>query len=73
MDIAPFQNDLGVQVKQLHCIEPPVDENFFSSYYSETLPSSAQDFIGVTLAPEESAFKLLDVTLAREDDRLGVL
>ena len=23
MDIAPFQNDLGVQVEQLHRIEPP--------------------------------------------------
>ena len=30
------------------------------------------DFIDVTLAFEESAFELLDVTLAREDDRLGV-
>ena len=30
------------------------------------------DFSDVTLALEESAFKLLDVTLAREDDRLGV-
>ena len=31
------------------------------------------DFSDVTLAFEESAFELLDVTLAREDDRPGVL
>ena len=51
------------------------------------LPSSAQDFIGVTLAREESASDFSDVTLAFEesasefvdvplaweDDRLGVL
>ena len=30
------------------------------------------DFFAVTLALEESASELLDVTLAREDDRLGV-
>ena len=30
------------------------------------------DFSDVTLAFEESAFELLDVTLAREDDRTGV-
>ena len=50
------------------------------------LPSSAQDFTGVTLAREESAQDFLDVplayeesasefinvTLAREDDRPGV-
>ena len=69
-DNAPFQIDpLGVQAKQLHRTEPPVDENLFSGTNSETLPSSALDFIDVPLAFEESAFKLLDVTLAREDDR----
>ena len=73
VDDAPFQIDpLGVQVKQLHRTEPPVDENLFSGTNSETLPSSALDFTDVTLAFEESAFELLDVTLAREDDRPGV-
>ena len=37
------------------------------------LPSSAQDFIDVPLAYEESAFKFLEVTLTREDDHPGVL
>ena len=60
MDDAPFQIDpLGVQVKQLHRTEPPVDENLFSGTNSETLPSSALDFIGVTLAREESTLGLL--------------
>ena len=59
-DNAPFQIDpLGVQAKQLHGIKPPVDENLFSGPNSETLPSSAQDFIGVTLACEESTSGLL--------------
>ena len=41
-DNAPFQInylDLGVQAKQLHHTEPPVDENLFSGTNSETLPS----------------------------------
>ena len=86
-DNAPFQiNPLGVQAKQLHRVPvPPVDKNLFSGTNSETLLSSALDFIEVTLAGEESALhfidvplafeesasKLLDVTLAQEDDRLG--
>ena len=41
--------------------------------YSETLPSSAQDFFDVPLAYEESASEFFDVPLAREDDRFGVL
>ena len=49
---------------------PPVDENLG---YSKTLPSSAQDFIDAPLAYEESAFEFLEVTLAWEDDRLGVI
>ena len=59
-DNAPFQIDpLGVQGKQLHRVPvPPVDENLFSGTNSETLPSSAQDIIGVTLAREESALGL---------------
>ena len=72
LDIAPFQNDLGVQVKQLHSIEPPAGENLFSGY-SETLPSSAQDFFDVTLAYEESTFEFIDVTLALEESALGLL
>ena len=60
VDDAPFQIDpLGVQVKQLHCTEPPVDENLFSGTNSETLPSSALEFFGVTLAHKESASGLL--------------
>ena len=60
MDIAPFQIDpLGVQGERLHCTELAVDENLFSGTNSEMLPSSAQDFIGVTLAHEESALGLL--------------
>ena len=39
----------------------------------ETLPSFTQDFSDVPLAYEESAFEYIDVTLAQEDDRLGVL
>ena len=60
-DSAPFQIDpLGAQGKQLHRIPvPPVDENLFSGTNSETLPSSAQDLSGVTLAGEESALGLL--------------
>ena len=65
----------------------PEEPSGFFTQYSETLPSFAQDssevtlaregcppwdFTDVTLAFEESAFKLLDVTLAQEDDRLGV-
>ena len=58
-DNAPFQIDpLGVQAKQLHRTEPPVDKNLFSGTNSETLPSSAQDIIGVTLARKESALGL---------------
>ena len=34
--------------------------------------SPPKDFFDVTFAYEESAFEFLDVTLAREDDRLGV-
>ena len=41
--------------------------------YSETLPSSAQDFTDVPLAYKESASEFFDVPLAREDDHLGVL
>ena len=80
---------LGVQGEQLHCIEPPVGWRTFSpgfTYCSKTLPSSAQDYTGVTLARQESAkdffavtlaleesnSELLDVTLAWEDDHLGV-
>ena len=60
MDNTPFRIDpLGVQAKQLHRTEPPVDENLFSGLNSETLPSSAQDFTGVTLAGKESASGLL--------------
>ena len=72
-DNAPFQIDpLGVQGKQLHRVQvPPVDKNLFSGTNSETLPSSALDFTDVILAFEESVFELLDVTLAREDARLG--
>ena len=73
MDIAPFQIDLGVQVKQLHRIEPPAGENLFSGYYSETLLSSAQDFSSVTLAREESAFGFIGVTLALEESASGLL
>ena len=40
-----------------------------SHWLARSLP---WDFSDVTLAFEESAFKLLDVTLAREDDRPGV-
>ena len=59
-DNAPFQIDpLGVQAKQLHCTEPPVDENLFSGTNSEMLPSSALEFFDVTLAREESASGLL--------------
>ena len=59
-DNAPFQIDpLGVQVKQLHCTEPPVDKNLFTGLNSEMLPSSAQDFTGVTLVRKESALGLL--------------
>ena len=60
VDNAPFQIDpLGVQAKQLHRTEPPVDENLFSGTNSETLPSSALEFFDVTLAREESASGLL--------------
>ena len=56
----------------------------FFNQYSETLPSFAQDFkwgllksaqelFDVTLAPDESASKSLEVTLALEDPLLGVL
>ena len=41
-----------------------------SHWLARSLP---WDFSDVTLAFEESAFELLDVTLAWEDDRLGVL
>ena len=58
-DNAPFQIDpLGVQAKQLHCTEPPVDENLFSGTNSETLPSSVQDLSEATLAGKESALGL---------------
>ena len=40
-----------------------------SHWFARSLP---RDFCDVPLAYEESAFELLDVTLAREDDRLGV-
>ena len=67
-DNAPFQIDpLGVQAKQLHRTEPPVDENLFSGTNSETLPSSAQDLFEVTLAGENSAFDFTDVPLALEE------
>ena len=45
----------------------------FFTQYSETLPSSAQDFSDVPLAYEESALEYPDVPLAWEDDRLEVL
>ena len=35
--------------------------------------SPPRDFFDVTLADEESALEFTDVTLAREDDRRGVL
>ena len=41
-DNTPFQIDyldLGVQAKQIHRTEPPVDENLFSGTNSETLLS----------------------------------
>ena len=54
---------------------PPATErkNLLSGINSETLPSSAQDFSDVPLAYKESAFEYFGVTLAREEDRLGVL
>ena len=73
MDIAPFQRHRGVQAKQIHRTEPPVDETLFSGTNSETLPSTAQDFSDVPLAYKESAFEYFGVTLAREENRLGEL
>ena len=54
---------------------PPATErkNLLSGINSVMLPSSAQDFTDVPLAYKESASEFLDVTLAQEDDRLGVL
>ena len=51
----------------------PEESSGFFNQYSETVPSSAQDFIDVTLAYKESALEFSDVPLAREDDHLGVL
>ena len=81
MDIALFQNDLvktAPRVSKLNSYTAqspllPEEPSGFFTYYSETLPSSAQDFFDVPLAYEESASEYLDVPLAREDDNLGVL
>ena len=51
----------------------PEEPSGFFIQYSETLPSSAQDFFDVPLAYKESTFEYFGVTLAREDNRLGVL
>ena len=45
----------------------------FFTQYSETLPSSTQDFFDVPLAYEESALEFLDVTLALEESASGLL
>ena len=59
MDDAPFQiNPLGVQVKQLHRTEPPVDENLFSGTNSETLPSFTQDLSECLMSPPSSILVL---------------
>ena len=66
MDIAPFQNKLITTAKRVSKVnfyptESPCCRELFLAgfYYSEMLPSSAQEFIGVTLAREESALGLL--------------
>ena len=54
----PIPERPGVQGEQLLRTEPPAGWGTSSpglAYCSETLPSSAQDFAGVTLAREESA------------------
>ena len=77
MDITPFPDGTeGFKANRYITYQSPLlmeEPSGFFTQYSETLPSSAQDFSDVTLAYEESAFEFLDVTLAREDDRLGVL
>ena len=74
LDIAPFQIDpLGVQGERLHRTELAVDENLSSGTNSETLPSSALDFIDVTLAREESALGLLLCDISIRGVHLGVL
>ena len=59
-----------------HTAQSPLlteEPSSFFTQYSETLPSSAQDFFDVPLAYKESAFEYFGVILAREDNRLGVL
>ena len=51
----------------------PEEPSGFFTQFSKMLPRSTQDFSDLPLAYKESAFEFLDVTLAREDDRLGVL
>ena len=46
----------------------PEEPSGFFTQYSETLPSSAQDFFDVTLAYKKSASEFIDVALAREDN-----
>ena len=62
----------GVQAKQLHRTEPPVEENLFSGTNSEMLPSSAQDFFDVTLVREESALGLHWCAISLQGVRLWV-
>ena len=78
-DYAPFPDGLlgsprlNEHTTQCHLLPGETLSSGFFIQYSETLPSSAQDFIDVTLAYKESALEFSDVPLAREDDHLGVL
>ena len=76
MDIAPFQTAPRVFKPNRYTAQSPLlpeEPSGFFPYYSETLPSSAQDFFDVPLAYEESASEFLDVTLALEESALGLL
>ena len=77
LDTAPFQtaprcsSQTGTPLTRAPLL--PEEPSGFFTQFSETLPSSAQDFSDVPLAYKESAFEYFGVTLAREDNRLGVL
>ena len=64
LDIAPFQTAPRVsditKVNRYTAQSPllPEEPSGFFTFYSETLPSSAQDFFDVTLVREESALGL---------------
>ena len=71
-DNAPFQIDLGVQGKQLyHLPEPLLVGDHLSKGIlncSETLLGIVGDLFEVSLALEETASGLFDITLAQEED-----